>query len=341
MLKKILSIITLSVSLSSLLASMLYFKLTKINNELSYPLKIEINKGESFWSVAQRLDQLGLISDKTLFYIIGRVQNLNRTDHGVFTIREPLSILQLLKVLQKADPIQVPFTIRDGTTFNQLLEQMSAFSFLKDDISGMTQKEIASKLGLDHESLEGLIFPDTYFIDQNSTRLSLIRRGIAEMEKHLTEVWEKRKPKLAIKSKYELLIMASIIEKESGHHEDIFEVSAVFNNRLMRNMRLQSDPTVIYGLQLKGKYMGTLSKSNLREDGPFNTYTRLGLPPTPISFPSRASLNAAANPSNSKYLYFVARGDGSGKSHFSMSLEEHNSAVRRYRKLKKQNENML
>jgi UPF0755 protein len=199
---------------------------------------------------------------------------------------------------------------------------------LKQSLVGLSDADILRELGASAPSPEGLFCPETYRVARGTADLEVLRRAYQLQQKRLTEAWAARNPDLPYASPYEALILASIVEKETGRPEDRPLVAAVFVNRLRRGMLLQTDPTVIYGLG--SHYDGTLHKRDLISDTPYNTYTRVGLPPTPIALPGSAALAAALNPTQSDALYFVARGDGT--SQFSESLDDHNRAVAQYQK---------
>jgi UPF0755 protein len=192
----------------------------------------------------------------------------------------------------------------------------------------MSSKELLQQLNLNYSSDEGLFLPDTYVFDPDEIDLNIYRRAVQAMQKQLMQVWDQRESGLPLKTPYELLILASIVEKETGRLSDRNLVSAVFINRLNKGMPLQTDPTVIYGIG--PKFDGNLKKADLRRDTPYNTYMHKGLPPTPIAMPSKESILAAAHPAKSNALFFVAKGDGS--SHFSHNLKEHEAAVDRYQR---------
>ena len=192
----------------------------------------------------------------------------------------------------------------------------------------MTPAQIMSALGRPGVAPEGRFFPDTYLYAKNSGELAVLREALQLMDKRLAAAWDARAPGLPLKSPDEALILASLVEKETGQAADRAEIAGVFINRLKRGMRLQTDPSVIYGLG--EAFDGNLRRRDLSTDTPFNTYTRAGLPPTPIAMPGKASLMAAVQPADTQSLYFVARGDGS--SHFSPTLDEHNRAVNKYQR---------
>ena len=190
----------------------------------------------------------------------------------------------------------------------------------------MSDEQLRQELGIDALHLEGQFFPDTYLFAKKSSDLEVLRRAHRTLKKELEKSWNDRNTGVPARNPYQLLIFASLVEKETGKAEDRSKIASVFVNRLRQGMRLQTDPSVIYGLG--ERFDGNLHKADLLTDTPYNTYTRAGLPPSPIAMPGRAALRAAAHPAVTDYLYFVARGDGS--SEFSRSLDEHNRAVVRY-----------
>jgi UPF0755 protein len=216
----------------------------------------------------------------------------------------------------------------EGWTFKQMRAKLDSSPDLKHDTKELTDAQIMEKLGRPGVHPEGQFFPDTYITDKGVSDLEVLKLSMAFMNKRLREAWEARAEGISISSPEEALILASIIEKETGSAQDRGLVSGVFHNRLKIGMRLQTDPTVIYGLG--DRFDGNLRKTDLQTDTPYNTYTRAGLPPTPIAAPSLASLKAATAPEKTDALYFVAKGDGSGASYFSRTLDEHNRAVQRY-----------
>ena len=236
--------------------------------------------------------------------------------------------MQLLNKLLSGKVTQGDLTLVEGWTFRQWRARMDKHPDLTHETSGLSEAQIIAQLGLNIKSLEGQLFPDTYLFDKQSSDLELLARANRAMLRKLDAEWTQRAAGLPYKSPDEALVMASIVEKETGREADRVLVAAVFVNRLRKGMMLQTDPTVIYGLG--DSFDGNLRKRDLQTDTPYNTYTRSGLPPTPISMPGQASLRAALNPAESEALYFVARGDGS--SQFSQTLEEHNNAVNRYQR---------
>ncbi len=217
-------------------------------------------------------------------------------------------------------------TIIEGSTFKELREQLNKDSTLHHDSASMSDEEILKRIGATETVAEGLFFPDTYNYVKGSSDLKVLRRSYQLMQRHLQDNWKKRDPDLPFETPYQALILASIVEKETGQPGDRPMIASVFINRLRKPMRLQTDPTVIYGMG--DKFDGNLRKRDLSHDTPYNTYTRDGLTPTPIALPGLAALQAVLHPAPSKALYFVARGDGS--SQFSSTLIEHNNAVNEY-----------
>ncbi|MBR6026151.1 MAG: endolytic transglycosylase MltG [Neisseriaceae bacterium] len=247
---------------------------------------------------------------------------------GFYRLSGKYSAWQIVQHLSQATPDKNRIRIAEGRTFAQIRNSFPAD--LKRNTSNLSEKEILSQIDptSNATNLEGLLFPDTYIESSNLDEIEIYRIAYKKMQKTLNKVWENRDTGLPYQNPYELLIMASIIEKETSLPEDRNKVSAVFVNRLKINMRLQTDPTVIYGMG--DKYQGKIHKEDLQRDTPYNTYTRHGLPPTPICAPSQASLEAAAHPADVTYIYFVAKQDGSKESYFSNTLQEHNEAVQRY-----------
>ena len=220
--------------------------------------------------------------------------------------------------------------IIEGMRFSQMRSIINESPDLIHNTKGLSDAELLKKVAPDSEisQPEGLFAPDSYEVDTGSSDLKLYQLSYQTMQRNLKSAWEERQSGLPYQNPYELLTMASIVEKETGHKDDREDVAAVFINRLNIGMRLQTDPTVIYGMG--DAYQGKIRKADLQRDTPYNTYTRAGLTPTPISLPGKAALEAAAHPSSEKYLYFVSKMDGSGKSKFSHDLNEHNAAVREF-----------
>ena len=293
------------------------------------PRDINIPPGQSLSAVAKRLHDRGLLPDSWRFVLLARVSGkATAIKAGLYRVSKPLTPPQLLRLLTEGDSTVAAFTIVEGWNWRQVRSALAASDFLQHDASDLAEADLARYLELPTSSVEGWLFPDTYHVARGSSELILLRRAHETMQKRLQAAWEKRKPELPYVNAYEALIMASIVEKETGNPEDRAMVAAVFVNRLRQKMRLQTDPAVIYGLG--DAFDGNLRKRDLLTDTPYNTYTRSGLPPTPIAMPGLAAIEAALNPPESGVLYFVARGDG--RSEFSETLDAHNTAVNRYQR---------
>jgi UPF0755 protein len=230
--------------------------------------------------------------------------------------------------LTRGDVTQDEIVFVEGKTFRQLRAVLDAHAALRHDTAGLKDQEILVLINASEKHPEGLLYPDTYLFAKGSSDLAILKRAYRAMQQRLAIEWQRRDPLVPYATPYEALIMASIVEKETGRAEDRPSVSAVFSNRLRLGMMLQTDPTVIYGVG--ERFDGNLRKRDLQFDTPYNTYTRPGLPPTPISMPGLASIQVTLRPPKSDKLYFVARGDGT--SEFSRNLDEHNRAVAKYQR---------
>jgi len=295
----------------------------------SDPTAFSIPPGASLRAAAQVIEAAGIDLPAWQLELMGRLLGRSaKIKAGSYEVDEGLTALALLDKLTRGDVTQGELVLVEGKTFRQLRAALNEHPDLAHDSAKLSDAKILAMLGAKENHPEGLFFPDTYLFHKGSSDLDVLRRAYKAMQPRLAAAWDRRESTLPLKSPYELLILASIVEKETGTSADRPQVAAVFVNRLRRGMLLQTDPTVIYGLG--ERFDGNLRKVDLQTDTPWNTYTRPGLPPTPIAMPGLASLQAAAKPPPSDMLYFVARGDGS--SQFSASLDEHNSAVAKYHK---------
>jgi len=293
------------------------------------PVEFRVASGSSLRGTIQQINAAGVPLQADLFALLARaLGKVNAIKAGTYTTEPGETPRSLLAKLAAGRVSQASITLVEGWTFRQFRARLDAHPALRHDSSQLAEAEIAARLGLPWRQLEGRLLPDTYLFDKESSDLDVIARAVEAMRRQLAQTWETRATGLPYRSADEALIMASIVEKETGREEDRAHVAAVFVNRLRQGMRLQTDPTVIYGLG--ENFDGNLRKIHLQTDAPYNTYTRAGLPPTPIAMPGPASLRAAVEPAASDALYFVARGDGS--SHFSRTLDEHNRAVNRYQR---------
>lgn len=292
-------------------------------------LDLSIEPGTLPRGVAQAVHDAGVDVDPQLLYGWFRLSGQGRAiKAGSYELEAGITPLRLLSKLARGEESLRAVTLVEGWNFRQVRAALAKEDTLKPDTKALTDEAIMNLLGRTGQHPEGRFFPDTYTYAKGSSDVKLLQRAMRAMDKHLAAAWEQRTPRSAAKTPEEALILASIVEKETGKAADRPLVSAVFNNRLRVGMPLQTDPSVIYGLGTA--YDGNLHKRDLLADTPWNTYTRGGLPPTPISMPGKASLLAAVQPADSNALYFVARGDGT--SHFSANLDEHNRAVNRYQR---------
>lgn len=293
------------------------------------PFDFALNQGSSLTTVAHQFEKSGLLDNPRLFVIFARL--LGRSGQikaGIYQIDHAVSVMELLDMITRGNVSKSQITIIEGWDFRQLRSALNASTNIRHDTQGLSDSEIMQRIGAFEANPEGLFFPDTYFIAAGSSDMELLKLSYRLMQQRLQQAWLARSPGLPLASPYQALILASIVEKETGASKDRAMIAGVFVNRLRKNMLLQTDPSVIYGLG--EKFDGNLRKRDLTSDTPYNTYTRAGLPPTPIAMPGRDSLNAALHPAVTDALYFVARGDGS--SHFSSTLAAHNRAVNQYQK---------
>ncbi len=288
-----------------------------------------IQPGSSVRAAARQIEAAGVPAPAMLFEALARWSGkANRLKAGSYEIESGSTPLALLDKLVRGDFSQASVAIIEGWTFAQMRKLIDAHPNLRHDTSQLSEAELIRKINPELSYAEGMFYPDTYLFAKGSSDLQVYQQAYALQMKKLDEAWQARANGLPYKNKQEALIMASIIEKETGQQAERPLIAAVFVNRLKTGMLLQTDPTVIYGMG--AKYQGKIYKKDLLTDTPYNTYTRPGLPPSPIALPGLASITAALNPASSDALYFVARGDGT--SHFSTNLSEHNRAVNQYQR---------
>jgi UPF0755 protein len=289
----------------------------------------KVNPKSGVASIALQLRSQGIEVNGILFQLGARALLVHaKLKPGTYLFPLDASTATILLKLARGDSIKESIAFVPGTPIWQLRQIVDAHPALEHQTKGLSSAAFSKAVGLSHTNAEGLFFPDTYVFDPGESDLVIYRRAAGAMQKNLANAWSKVPNAHVLKTPYDLLILASIIEKETGKASEREQISAVFHNRLKIGMRLQTDPTVIYGIG--PRFDGNLRKVDLRRDSPYNTYMRAGLPPTPIAIPSMESLLAAANPAKSDALYFVAKGDGS--SHFSKSLLEHEKAVDQYQR---------
>jgi UPF0755 protein len=318
----------LGLAILLLCGSMAYYLTTAVTPPRT-PLQLELRKGSTLTAVARQLADAGILSHPELFVLLGRVLGkAGSVKAGNYEVERPLTPLDLLRKITEGDYTQVAIVFPEGWTFRQIRRLLDEHPALRHDTAGLPDGDILVRLASDATSTEGWFFPDTYYVSNGSSDLGVLRRAHELMRSRLAAQWERRVDRLPLASPYEALILASIVEKETGQAAERPMIAAVFVNRLRLGMKLQTDPTVIYGLG--ENFDGNLRKRDLLADTVYNTYTRAGLPPTPIAIPGLGSITATLNPAPSDALYFVAKGDGT--SHFSRTLAEHERAVTKYQR---------
>ena len=292
-------------------------------------LDLSIEPGTSPKSIAQAVADAGAQTSPTLLYAWFRLSGQSRQMRaGSYEIAPGTSPQRLLSMLVRGEESLRTVTIVEGWNWRQVRQALAKAESLQADSRTLSDDAVMAKLGRPGVAPEGRFYPDTYSYAKGASDLAVLQRAMKAMDKHLQQAWEARQPGAALQSPEQALILASIVEKETGKAQDRAQISGVFNNRLRIGMRLQTDPTVIYGLG--EAFDGNLRRVHLTTDTPWNTYTRAGLPPTPIAMPGKAALLAAVQPAKTAAIYFVAKGDGT--SHFSATLDEHNRAVNRYQR---------
>lgn len=292
------------------------------------PVVLDIAPGSSFAAILRQIRQAGLSDAPDLYWraLAERMGVAGRLHAGEYAVAPGTSPRELLRRMAAGDVIQHRFTIVEGWTFRQLRSALAAVPGLRHDATTLADAELMREIGAAAEHPEGRFLPETYVWTRGDSDVQILRRAHTAMRSALDEVWAARAPDLPLESPYQALILASIVERETGKAEERPAIAGVFARRLRLGMKLQTDPTVIYGLG--SGFDGNLRRRDLETDTPYNTYTRGGLPPTPIALPGPAALKAAVRPAPGDALYFVARGDGSHE--FSASLDAHNRAVARY-----------
>ena len=324
MIKWLLSFIVVALVIS---ASIIYGYYQQLNQPLDIDSSfiINIKQGSSATKVLSQFSVANKPINTTALSVLLRLKpELASIKSGHFQIYQGLTAVSLLQLLVDGKEHQFSVTFVEGSTFKQWLAVLAKLPYIKH--SAMDISDISEKLAIKQQNPEGWFFPDTYMYTAGDTSFSILKRAHQRMVQHLDEVWQLADPSLPYKNSYEVLIMASIIEKETSILAEQPKISSVFINRLNKGMRLQTDPTIIYGLG--ERYTGDITYANIREKTAYNTYRIDGLPPTPIALPGRESIHAALHPEDGDALYFVARGDGSHK--FSRTLAEHQKAVREF-----------
>ncbi len=291
------------------------------------PFSYELKSGYTLKAVAHSLVRHKVLWEPWTFVFLGRLTgSQGKIKAGSYEWETPMTAWQLLSSVTRGDVVQNEIRLGEGMTFAQFRNLLDQNRDLGHVTTGQSNAWVLAQLSLSQTSPEGLFFPDTYYFNHGDSDLKIMKRAELSMRRRLIAIWDQRSRDLPYESPYQLLITASLVEKETARAEERPLVAGVFINRLRKGMRLQTDPTVIYGLG--AQYDGHLHKRDLLADTPWNTYTRGGLPPTPIAMPGESSLDAAAHPASTDALYFVSRGDGTHQ--FSSTLEDHQRAVDKY-----------
>lgn len=310
-----------------ILAGTAFYYVTRPVTNVTMPYDFSLQPGSSLTSAAYQMHKAGLIHDIQIFILLGRsMRKSGQIKPGNYQLTQAVSLIELLEIVSKGRVAQSDITIIEGWTFKQFREALNNAPKLRHDSTLLSASEILKRIDATEKHPEGLFFPDTYNFPSGSSDIALMKRAYQTMQRRLQESWQGREGSLPLDTPYQALILASIVEKETGKAKDRDIIAAVFINRLRKGMMLQTDPTVIYGMG--ENFDGNIRKRDLLKDTAYNTYTRYGLTPTPISLPGKDSIQAVLHPAKSSALYFVARGDGS--SQFSNSLVDHNKAVQRY-----------
>jgi UPF0755 protein len=290
---------------------------------------VTVETGDTFSHLLNQLIHAGVIEHSSWLDLISRLEpQLAHIKAGTYQITPNISLKEAIDLVGSGKEYQFSVTLVDGEHFQAWLKALDDQPYMEHKTESMTQAQIAQTLGADHSNLEGLLLPNTYYYTAGDTDLSVLKRAYDQMQDFMKVAWANRDSKTPLDSPYQALIMASIIEKETALPSEQGLVASVFMNRLRKGMRLQTDPTVIYGLG--DKYDGNITRKDLRTPTPYNTYVIFGLPPTPIAMPNKAAIMSALHPDSSPYFYFVANGKGGHT--FSVTLVQHNKAVQAYLK---------
>ncbi|MFV0575166.1 MAG: endolytic transglycosylase MltG [Vibrio sp.] len=310
-----------------------FYAKSQVAEFLAQPVQVSSNQlfkvgaGKTLTSVVAQMEKNGWIKASPFPRLLPHLHpELAHLKVGTYQVGPNTVLENVLKTMVAGTEFQYSITFVEGSRFTEWRDLLNKAEGLEHKTQGMSEADIAKELGIDHDKLEGLFLAETYNYTEGMTDLDILKRANLSLQTELDKAWENKQANLPLKSPYEALILASIIEKETGIENERNTISSVFINRLNKGIRLQTDPTVIYGMG--DKYDGNIRKSDLNRKTAYNTYTIDGLPPTPIAMPGTKSINAAVNPEKTSYLFFVASGDGGHV--FSKTLAEHNRAVRSY-----------
>jgi UPF0755 protein len=331
--------IAISMAGAALAIAVLVFKLLSFQHgSVTLPESEQvflISPGSNIKSIAQDMTRRGIIDDPWLFILLAKLKDVEtRVRAGEYLLEAGQTPDNLLETFTTGKSIQYGFTVIEGWSFRQMMDALAEEPVIMHTLQGKSDAEIMRAIGYPDQHPEGMFFPDTYRFPKGTTDADFLKRAYDVMQQHLEREWLQREPDLPLNSSYEALILASIIEKETAVGSERPLIAGVFTERLRRNMRLQTDPTIIYGLG--SGFDGDIRFRDLKKDTPYNTYLHAGLTPTPIALPGLDSIRAALHPEPTEALYFVSKGDGT--HHFSATLEEHNAAVARYQ-LKRRKKN--
>ncbi len=324
--KKIIVLLVLSVLGAG--AALFYWAYDPLVAEGATPLEFTVAPGSSMRSALRQVESAGVPAPPIMMELLARGLGTRSVKPGSYRLKPGTTPLGLLGALARGDTIRESITIIEGWTFAQMRAEIARHPWLRHESEALDEAAWLASVVPGYDHPEGLFYPDTYVFDRGASDLYVYRLAHQQQLKKLEQAWADRAPDLPYGSPYEALIMASIVEKETAREQDRTRVASVFVNRLRQGMRLQTDPTVIYGMG--ERFDGNLRKRDLQEDTAYNTYQRAGLPPTPIALPGQAAIQASLHPAQGNDLYFVARGDGS--SEFSSNLDDHNRAVDKYQR---------
>lgn len=330
MIRKLLSLLLAALLLVGVAAGAAVWKQHSVLEQplaLDQVRMLDVQVGDTPGGLFRKLEAEGLLEDSVWLRLYWRMNLAQQPLHsGEYRLTPGMTAREMITLWQKAEVVQYSLTMVEGWSFRQLRQALTAQPKLQQTLTGLSDEEVMVRLGHAGMHPEGRFFPDTYSYTRGTSDLELLQRAYVRLQAVLEEEWAQRSEGLPYRDAYQALIMASIIEKETGVPHERGEISGVFVRRLARGMLLQTDPTVIYGMG-EG-YRGRITRSDLRRPTPYNTYTQAGLPPTPIAMVGREAIHAALHPAEGKSLYFVARGDGSHV--FSNNLADHNRAVREF-----------
>ena len=317
-------------------AGYLYWSATQPVISGNLPAKITVYPGDHVYAVAERIKAQRIDLPGITFMLWARITGkASQLKAGTYLMENDMTVQMLLNMLVEGKSVLSKVAIVEGWTFEKMRKAIDEHPDLVHETKDWSHAELLKAIGANQHHPEGLFFPDTYYFSPQTKDLDIYKQAYNIMQKKLDAAWSARDPRVPYQNIYDALIMASLVEKETGHAEDRAKIAGVFSNRIRAGMKLQSDPTVIYGMG--SRYQGNIRKKDLQADTPYNTYTRGGLPPTPIALPGHAAIEATLRPEKTDAIFFVAKGDGTGKSHFSDNLTEHNTAVSQYWQRRREN----